>query len=287
MTERTRGGRWWQDPLVHFVALGLGAFAVHRWIAPAAPETAIVVSAPVVRGLELDHIRRTGNAPSPQEVAGLVDRYVRNEILYREALTQGLDRGDIVVRRRLVQKMEFLLENLDPVPEPTDAELQTHLDAHPDRFAVPERVSLVHVFVSRERHGAAADAEAHRLRERLQAGEDPSALGEPFVHGATFAARTPAELARIFGDDFVAPLGACAVGAWSAPIRSPFGVHLVQVTHRDAGVVPPLSQVRTAVARDWTDTRRAALNTRAFAALRGRYDVRIEAAPATEVAAIR
>lgn len=287
MTGTTQRVRWWKDPLVHFLVLGLGVFAVHRWLAPPAAGTDIMLPAPVVRGLEQDYLRRTGTEPSPQDAAGIIDQYVRSEILYREALAQGLDRGDIIVRRRLIQKMQFLLENLDPVPEPTDPELQAYLDAHADRYTVPERVSLTHVFVSTERHPADGAAYARQVRDRLRDGEDPSTLGDPFLHGATFALRTADDLARLFGDELVTQLPTCALGEWSPPIRSGFGLHLVRVTERQAGGVPALPAVRTAVQRDWTEARRAEMSTEAFERLRRRYDVHVEAPPAPKMAAAR
>jgi peptidyl-prolyl cis-trans isomerase C len=287
MTPQTRRMRWWRDPLLHFLLLGTGVFALHYWLAPPTSGTQIILSEPVVRGLQQEYVRRTGSEPSPRDADAIIEQYVRNEVLYREALAQGLDRGDIIVRRRLVQKMQFLLENLDPVPEPTEVELRAYLDAHAERYAVAERVSLTHVFVRTDGRGANATAVASDLRERLRRGEDPSTLGDPFLHGATFALRPTNELARLFGDEFVKQLAQCTPGVWSAPIRSSFGLHLVRVTERQAGRLPPLAEVRSTVQRDWTEERRATLNERALERLRRRYEVRVEAPMASKVAALR
>src|SRR5262245_9650785 len=137
-----------REPVLHFAVLGAAIFAVYRAVAPPArPTTTIVLTEAMVDGLRQDYLRRTGTPPSPEEATALIDRFVDSEVLYREALALGLDRGDIIVRRRLVQKMEFLTEGLEPIDAPTDRELQAYLDAHAARYAQPARVALTHVFV--------------------------------------------------------------------------------------------------------------------------------------------
>jgi peptidyl-prolyl cis-trans isomerase C len=180
------------------------------------------------------------------------------------------------VRRRLVQKMEFLTEGLEPLPEPSDAELQGYLDAHAERYAVDDRVALTHVFAATERHGAAAAQLAGEWREQLQAGADPSTLGDPFLRGREFTAVTERELAGIFGGAFAAQVMRLPVGEWSAPVASSFGMHVVRVEAHVAGHHPALAEVRTAVTRDWHDERRAAADRAALVRLRQRYDIRID-----------
>ena len=108
--------RWLKEPLLHFAVLGAALVGLHRWVAPPSLGRQIVLSAPLIHGLRQDHLRRNGALPTASEEAALVQRYIDNEVLYREALALGLDRGDIIVRRRLVQKMEFLTEGLEPLP---------------------------------------------------------------------------------------------------------------------------------------------------------------------------
>jgi len=285
MSRHVQKTPWWKDPLVHFVAFGTAVFAAHWYLAPVQPGNAIILSEPMVRGLQQEHARRTGAAPTAAEADALIDQYVRNEILYREALAQGLDRGDIIVRRRLVQKMEFLLENQESISEPSDAELEAFLDAHAERYTVPDRLSFTHVFVGRDRHADPA-AVAGELLARLRTGSDSSGLGDPFLHGTTFTLRTADELTGLFGGEFVAQLGQAELNEWSPPLRSSFGVHLVRVSEVRPERRPALADVRTRVHRDWTDARRVELNERALQQLRHRYEVRVDGA-ATKVAALQ
>jgi peptidyl-prolyl cis-trans isomerase C len=267
-----------REPLVHFVLLGVVVFAVHRWVAPPPRGNRIVVSEAILRGLRQEHLRQNGALPSPEEEAALIQRFVDNEILYREAIAQGLDRGDLIVRRRLVQKMEFVLDGEDPIAAPTDAELQAYLQAHAERYAVAARVALTQVFVSTDQHGADAERIAAELRAQLAGGADPSALGDPFLRGREFPQRTEREVAGIFGAPFAAQVMTLPIGEWSGPLRSSYGLHVVRVSERRTGRQPALREVRAAVLRDWEEERRAAVNAHALARLRQRYVVSVEGA---------
>lgn len=271
--------RWLREPLLHFVVLGVALFALHRWVAPPGAGRRIVLSDEVIHGLRQDHLRRYGSLPNADEQTAIIQQFVDNEVLYREALALGLDRGDIVVRRRLVQKMEFLTEDLEPIPEPTDAVLQAYLDAHAEHYAIAARVALAHVFISTDRHADHAAADAGQLRQQLLAGADSTALGDPFLRGRDFASSTQAELSAVFGAAFAAQVMSLPVGSWSEPIRSSYGLHLVRVTAHADGHAPNLAEVRAAVRRDWQEERRAEVNRLALARLRQRYDIRIAGAP--------
>lgn len=265
-----------REPLLHFVLLGVALFWLHGTLTPADSRKTITLSAADVAALRDDHRYRTGSDPSPADEAALIERFVDDEVLVREALALGLDRGDIIVRRRLLQKMEFLLEELHPVAEPSDAELEAHRVAHADRYRTPERIGLTHVFVSRDRQGAAAPAVAAALRTTLDAGADPAGLGDPFLRGRELRARSQQELTDVFGPAFAEAVMDLPLGVWSAPIPSSYGLHLVRVTERTDAELPALARIREAVRRDWVEERRRAAQRAAHEALRRTYDVRIE-----------
>jgi len=265
-----------KEPLLHFIVLGTALFALYRLVVPAAPGRQITLSESVIHGLRQDHLRRNGALPTADEETALIQRYIDNEVLYREALTLGLDRGDIIVRRRLVQKMEFLTEGIDPIPEPTDAELQAYLDTHAERYTMDDRVALTHVFAGTDRHGATAAQVAGQWREQLLAGADPSTLGDPFLRGHDFTGVSERDLAGVFGRACAAQIMQLPVGTWSAPITSSYGVHIVRVSTRTPGHHPGLDEVRDIVGRDWHDERRVEANRAALARLRQRYTIRID-----------
>jgi peptidyl-prolyl cis-trans isomerase C len=275
-----------REPLLHFLVLGAAVLALYRSVAPAEPGRQIVLSEDALRGLRQEHLRRTGVPPTPEEEKALIDRFVDNEVLYREALALGLDRGDIIVRRRLIQKMEFLSEATDSGAEPTDRELQAWIDAHPERYTIAERVALTQVFAASDRHGDELPAFAARLHDELAGGADPSQLGDPFLRGRAFALSSERELAGVFGPGFAHRVMSLPSGAWSEPIASSYGLHLVRIDERRPAERSPVADVRAAVRRDLLDARRAAASRRALDDLRKHYDVRIAGrSPAPAVAA--
>ncbi len=273
------GGRVLREPLVHFVVLGAAVFALWRVVAPPAPTRAIVVTTAMQRGFQQEHLRRHGRLPTADEARALVDRYVETEIMLREALALGLDRGDIIVRRRLVQKMEFLNQGVEPPTPPTDAELAALLARHAERYQLASRVSLTHVFVSTSLHPHDAPAVAAELRERIAAGEDPARLGDPFLRGREVRNATEGELGGMFGPEFARAVQTLRLDEWSAPLASSFGLHLVRVSERSGGRPATVAEARRELVRDFEEEQRAERARRALVELRGRYDVVMEPAP--------
>ena len=179
------------------------------------------------------------------------------------------------VRRRLVQKMDFLLEDEGATPAPSEEELQLYLTAHLSRYAVPDRLTIRHVFVSRERHGDTAQV-ATGLRDALLSGTEPASLGDPFVRGSEFRLLSEKDLAGIFGTAFARQVSVLESGTWSGPIESSFGSHLVLVSERRPGRSPDLAAVREYVTRDWWADRRELKSREALDRLQASYTVRVE-----------
>lgn len=271
-----------REPLLHFAVLGVALLGLYRAVAPPVPDREVVVSSAVVHGLREDHRRRNGAPPSQQEEAGLVRRYVDNEILYREALALGLERGDVIVRRRLIQKMEFLAEELAAIPEPTQEQLADYLAQHAERYALPGRVSFIHVLAQSNRDPEAAGARARSFRHALIEGSATATdLGDPFLRGSEIRSVSAAEAAAIFGDGFAADLFRLSDGEWSEPLRSAYGYHVVKITGRAPGRLPELAEVRESIAREWIAEKREEATRAELQRLRARYSIRVDGTPAT------
>ena len=242
---------------------------------------------PAMRSVLRQEIRRALAAESMsiqladlerQGLDRLIERYVRSEIYYREALAMGLGQDDPYVRNRLALKLEVLLDDLSAGAEPADEELARFLAEHAERFADPERLSFRQVYVSSERSPDPA-VEARRVLELLQGGEDPDRFGDVSMLAARFDGASPADVKRVFGGDFVDALAELEPGAWQGPVRSPFGLHLVRIAERVPARLPALEEIRDAVLAEWRDQQRRDAREQAYERLRERYDVVIE--PAT------
>ncbi|HSH06879.1 MAG TPA: peptidylprolyl isomerase [Burkholderiales bacterium] len=286
----SRLGRLLREPLVQFLLLGAALFLLYRAVSPQpeAPPDRIVVDAAQIARLAQQFERTWLRPPTRAELDGLIEGHVTEEILYREALALGLEKNDLVIRRRLRQKMDFLNEDLGAQREPADAELQAYLDAHGEKFAAPVRTSFAHVYLKPEGDRAAARARAEALRKQLEAGAVPAeAAGDATLLPRVLENASPREVARSFGEPFAAALETLPVGErWRGPIETEYGLHLVKVAARDPGGPLPLSAVRAAVVREWSAAQRAAAKARFYAALRERYTVSIERTAGDKAAAV-
>jgi peptidyl-prolyl cis-trans isomerase C len=274
--------RWLREPLGRFLVLGAALLAVDHAVGresfgPEEEALQIVVSASrearLVEAFRAEH----GRAPSSEETRALLDRWIEEEVLYREALALGLDRSDTVVRRQLTQKMRFLIEDATLLPEPSQADLQAWLDQHAERYGRGPSVDFEHVFSSRGRHGERLEAEAERLAHELQRAPGSFAgLGDPFPVGQVVKGADRARLRRDFGPEFAEALAGQSEGVWSGPVASAFGLHLVRVTARSPFVPAELVDVLHLVRRDFDLARREQQNRAVVAELRGRYRVTSE-----------
>lgn len=273
--------RWLREPLVQFLLIGGVLFAAHARLNP-----------PVEARLPASQIRLTANdldqmamvwalkwqrPPTPEEMARLIDDKVRGEILYREALALGLDQDDTIVKRRLAQKMEFLAEDMSGIRDPEREELRVWFEQNRERFALPGRMSFRHVYFSPDERGQEARAGAAKALPALLGEPAESAtaasLGDRFMFSDYYADRVPEQVASVFGTTFAQALTTLAPGVWQGPIESGLGWHLVYVDSLSPGRVPAFEEVEVEVKGEWISGQRAEAKSKAFAAMRARYEI--------------
>ncbi len=274
--------RFIREPLLHFLLLGAGLFIAYGLMAKPGSSGApgkIIVTVGQVEHLAAGFAKTWQRPPTDADLKGLIDDWVREEIATREAMALGLDKDDTVIRRRLRQKLEFVSDDIAAQTEPTDADLNAYLQAHPESFRVEPRFTFSQVYLDPAKHGdnLARDT-AHVLAQLKQAGgkADSSALGDSFLLEHTFRSVPTGEIAKQFGEEFAAKLAELSPGQWQGPIESGYGVHLVLVSERTKGRLPELADVRDVVRREWDNARRLEGNAKFYAELLKRYTVTIE-----------
>lgn len=273
--------RWLQEPLLHFLLIGVALFLLFYQVADPedVADNRIVISQADIERIITLYERKMQRLPTQAELNGLVEAEIREQILYREALAMGLDENDTIVRRRMAQKVEFLFNDLADVIEPADEELQEYLDAHPEKFSEPVRTSLVQVYFNADRRGGKVTADARQLLSELLAGQaavESDDLGDPFMFGSGFDNQSDQQLARMFGSDFMRALENVEAGSWQGPIPSAYGLHLVNIKQRTEARLPALAEVRDSVLYEVLAERRQQANQAFYKALRERYQVIVE-----------
>ncbi len=279
-----------REPLVHFLLLGAAVFALSRLVGPESgsrhADTILVTQGNINRMIEA-FTRIWLRPPTQAELRALVDDYVREEAAYREAQAMGLDQDDLIIRRRLRQKLEFLVQDL-VTAEPTDEQLRAYFEQHADDFRIDSRASFRHVYLNTDRRGEDAPRDAAELLARLRGGvapEDIAGLGDPFLLPSTFEAVSETDVAHQFGGDFAEQVFDVQPGEWVGPIESGYGLHLVLVDRKTPARRAELGEVRDQVVREWQVEQRRLGNEAFYRALLDRYEVVIELSAESEAEA--
>jgi peptidyl-prolyl cis-trans isomerase C len=271
-------GRLLREPLLQFFFLGAALFAAahaveqHRQTA----QREILIDRPLAERLAKLYELQTGSLPSKARLERLVDDYVREEILFREAVRMGLDRDDEIVRRRLTQKLDFLQRDLLAIADPSEDALREFYTAHPDRFQAPAGVTFSHIYFSPDRSGSeAAKARAEKTRAALPLGvtRAPEA-GDRFPLQHDYADLNPAEASQVFGKTpILNALFTAPANQWAGPFESGYGIHLIFVSSRKEAAVPPFETIRDRVKEAYLDAARRDGNEKKFEELKKGYSV--------------
>jgi hypothetical protein len=272
--------RWLKDPLFHFLLIGAGIFMLYGWQADdddLRPDQIVFSDAKIDQFINLWE-RKWQRLPTQRELQGLIEQQVREEVFYREALAMGLDKDDMMVRRRMAQKMEFISNDLASLAEPDDTQLQTYLDEHSEKFVIPGRISYSQVYLNASERGERVYSNAEALLSELSQSTvdvDVSMEGDSFMGGYRFTEETDFAVSRIFGEAFAQRLFELPVGEWTGPVESGYGLHLVRIDSRTDPQTPSLEQVRDKVRIEWVAEQQRKTNDLLYAELRKRYEITI------------
>ena len=277
--------RFLRDPLFHFLVAGgliYGGYAVVSDTGNNADDASrqIVVTQGEIEWLTAQWSGRWGRDPTDEELDNLIRGHIKEMVFYREALALGLDKEDVVIRRRLGQKLEFLSADLLEPEPPTEEGLRAYFGENTERYKADDRVTMTHVFFNPDERGNATLDDAAVVLADLQskpdAPRDTSALGDRFLLPNYFAQVTNRELARQFGSGFADPVFELEPRVWHGPVLSGYGTHLVYIHEYSAAPKPVFEDVSGQVAVDWMEAKRKELNDTFTEQLIGLYEVTIE-----------
>ena len=287
--------RWLREPLLHVLLIGLALFVIYYALHPDAGQrqdsNRIVITADDLAQIQLTWMSQWHRLPTPEEMRNLLDGKIREEVLSREALALGLDKDDTIVKRRLAQKMEFVMEDASSLREPAAEELRRWFAQNGQRFATPTLVTFRHLYFSPDRRGVNARDDATEAMRKLagKPEETPefTGLADPFMFQDFYAERSPDQIAGIFGASFSQALPGLEPGKWQGPIESGLGWHLVWIESTIPGRIPAFEEVEARVKSEWSDEQRAEGKHKIFDHMRARYQIVLpEAAPANPDGAV-
>ena len=293
-----------REPLLYFLLLGALMFGAYQLVSDYGffgneQLEEIVITQGQVDTMSLGFEKVWQRQPTQQELDGLVEAHIREEVMYREALAMGLDRDDTIIRRRLQQKLQFLTEDIAGLVEPTEAEREAYLAANPDLFREQSRFSFEHIYFNVSKRGASAENDALLLLDQLRQRDitsshqdsasaiDTTYLGDQLrLSQSRFGNVEAREVRRVMGSQFLANLQALPSGSWQGPVESGYGLHLVFISEQIEGVVPAFAKIRDAVSREWMSAKREETNEAFYTAMRTRYTVTLVKPIAADLSAV-
>ena len=266
------------EPLLHFVVAGAVLFGgyelVNRGEMDSPATDPVHIGEGDIRWLKDTFANQWQRPPTEDELRGLVASFLKEELFAREAQALGLDQNDTIVRRRLAQKLEFLIGDTSRIVEPAETELRRFYDANTERFRAEARLSFTQLFFNPEkRQHAEADARAALVSISGTSADDAVAMGDPILLENEFHEVDEQTVSKMFGADFAGAIFSLKPGSWAGPVKSGYGVHLVRVTDLRPATLLSFEEVRPKVLEEWWHQQQTQAKAVYLSKLREKYGV--------------
>lgn len=273
--------KWIKEPLLHFLIIGAVIFVVFSIVNKDeidASGNKIVVSSAEIGRLSDSWSKKMNRPPTGTELQGLIEAFIKEEVYYREALALGLDQNDTILRRRLMQKMEFLSNDLAELNQPDESALNKYFVDNQEKYKLPARASFTHIYFSLDKRGAKVVENAKSVLSGLNALRAPE-LGDSFMMQYDFVQETSFEVDRLFGKGFAEELFTLETNTWQGPIESGYGLHLVRISEKIDARLPELVLVIEKVRTDLMFELRQKTNKDIYERFKERYEIVVEDVP--------
>jgi parvulin-like peptidyl-prolyl isomerase len=271
---------YFKNPAVHVILLGL-IVAAAILLAKGPPVTnaskRVVITGADLLQQRAAFMRTWQREPTAEELRGVLEQHIRQEVLYREALAREYDRDDLVVRRAMQQKMEFLAASQALQEPPTEEEIEAFFALRQERYRLPAVLSFSQIYLSPDKRGVGAEQAAIDLLAQLRA-EDPDArdlasYGDTIMLETSYAGQSEREVSAAFGEIFAEAVVRLPVGEWQGPVSSGYGLHLVKVVEREESRIPEWREVAGRVIGDMEFEARASSKDQLYQEIAQNYEV--------------
>jgi len=265
-----------REPLVHFLFIGLGLFALFQLVNPKSAEKEIFVSNGLVESLSAKYEKTWSRSPSQAELNNLIEAYVIEEIYYRQAKALNLDENDIMIRRRLKQQLEYMHQNMLDNYQPEDSVLQAYFTENEDHYRQDNHYSFQHVMLSTERSPTELQEKVSTLQQQIK-NNSSQIKGDNSLLPAELQLATNFQIDRLFGKNFSRHFQTLPINQWSEPLTSSFGMHFIYMEKREIGEYSTFESVKSKVLQDWLNQEQIRIAKELKENLRQQYKVTIEA----------
>jgi hypothetical protein len=259
---------WLREPLLHFILLGGLLFALDYALSSDDDNpNRIVVGGDVTEQAIQTFESARGRKPNAEELSALQDVWLDNEVLYREGLALGVDKGDSAIRERVIFKTLSVVDSNVKLPQPDDATLRAWFENNRHKYDEPARFDFEEAALA----GAAPEAAVREFVSALNAGTP----GDAKAGLRVFKARPRPTLIDSYGPEFTQALEQASPGVWQA-LHTRDGWRAIRLN----AIMPPkpavFEVIRGPVYHDWKDTEASIQRTTAVRALAKKYTIQFE-----------
>ena len=278
------------EPLIQFLMIGAciyGAYALFGTPEEDFRDTTVHVDSARINAFISEWESRWNRPPTREEIDGLIQSYIKEDVLYRQAVAMGLNEDDPITRRRMAQKLEFLTSDLAMMVQPGEGVLEQYFEDNSEAYQTPDLMTFSQVFFDPDsREDSTLDDAAEALIKLQVAGvptEESMQVGDGFMLQSDFVSVTAQEAARQMGTDFVEAVVQLEPGSWHGPVLSGYGVHLVYVYNFEKSPPPVFEDVQAAVLENWQFEQREQFNEDFLENLKSRYEIVIDEIPTERI----
>jgi hypothetical protein len=276
-----------QNPVTHILLFGffLAIVLLIVYGIPTSEEDnrRIVITDMDVQQLWVAWKRTWQRDPTPTELRGQIQNFVREEVLYREALSRNYDRDDMVIKRSLVRKMDFLAEGQVHARDITEDEIKAYYNLRLERYRFPPRISFSHIYFNLDKRGEMAEKGVNEAIAKLENLDPETAdfadFGDRFMLKNQYTDQTPRDIQSQFGEEFSSQLTGLEPGKWHGPVVSGYGLHAVFVMKRVESRIPDWTEVQSQILNDLVIEEKIAAKEQFYTEILRQYQIAYEDLP--------
>ena len=237
----------------------------------------IVITGAEAAQIHAKFMRTWNRLPTQNELKKGIDQYIKDEVLYREAISRGLDKSDPTVRLVMVRKITMMGVAQTDISNLSDEDIEAYFALRKERYRIPALADLQQVYLNRDVRGDQINTDTQHLLEELKLkNPDPEELdeyGDMAMLSISFKSIDEQDLDRSFGTGFGSQVLNLPVGEWTGPVESSFGLHLVKITNRIESRIPELKEVLSRLITDMSYENRKAAEDQFYSELTPLYKV--------------
>ena len=282
--------RLFTEPLIQFLVIGAciyGAYALFGTPEEDFRDTTVHVDSARINAFISEWESRWNRPPTREEIDGLIHSYIKEDVLYRQAVAMGLNEDDPITRRRMAQKLEFLTSDLAMMVQPAEGVLEQYFADNSEAYRTPDLMTFSQVFFDPDSREDSTLEDASKALVKLKAAgvptEESMQVGDGFMLQSDFVSVTATEAARQMGTGFVEAVVQLEPGSWHGPVLSGYGVHLVYMYSYEKSPPAVFEDVQAAVLENWQFEQREQFNADFLENLKTRYEIVIDEIPADRI----